>query len=115
MRFDLSAVWYLNGATEGTAMKYMVIERFKPGLTDSVYERFRGKGRMLPEGLSYIDSWLALDRTTCFQLMATDRYELFAEWISRWQDLVDFEIVPVQDSPSKTGATAARPDDPIFS
>jgi hypothetical protein len=96
-------------------MKYMVIEKFKPGLTDSVYERFREKGRMLPEGLFYIDSWLALDRTTCFQLMATDRYELFAEWTSRWQDLVDFEIVPVQNSPSQTGAAAARPHDPVFS
>jgi len=96
-------------------MKYMVIETFKPGQTDNVYERFREKGRMLPKGLVYIDSWLSRDRTKCFQLMATERHELFAIWISRWEDLVDFEIVPVEDSPAKTPAKADLPDDPVFS
>lgn len=96
-------------------MKYMVIETFKPGQTDKVYERFREKGRMLPEGLVYIDSWLSRDRTKCFQLMATDRRELFDGWISRWQDLVDFEIVPVADSPTQTKPGAAHSDEPVFS
>ena len=82
-------------------MKYMVFETFKPGMTDKVYERFKKKGRMLPDGLSYLDSWLSEDRTKCFQLMEADIYELFQEWIAKWNDLTDFEIVPVQDSPIK--------------
>jgi hypothetical protein len=82
-------------------MKYMVIENFKPSMTDKVYDRFREKGRMLPAGLDYIDSWLSLDRTKCFQRMAADRPELLDEWMRKWQDLIDFEIVPVQDSPTK--------------
>jgi len=85
-------------------MKFMVIEIFKPGMTDQVYERFRKKGRMLPPGLVYIDSWLSLDRTKCFQLMAGDRPELLDEWMGKWRDLVDFEVVPVQDSPTKKNA-----------
>ena len=82
-------------------MKYMVVETFKPGMTDKVYERFKKKSRMLPDGLSYLDSWLSKDRTKCFQLMETDRYELFREWIAKWNDITDFEIIPVQDSPTK--------------
>ena len=50
----------------------MVIERYKPGMTEQVYERYDKSGRMLPEGLVYLDSWLSEDRTTCFQLMETD-------------------------------------------
>lgn len=80
-------------------MRYMVIEAFKPGMTERVYARFREKGRMLPEGVHYIDSWLTLDRMKCFQLMAADRRELLDQWIARWHDLVDFEILPVEDSP----------------
>lgn len=83
-------------------MKYMVIETFKPGMTDQVYERFRAKGRMLPLGLVYIDSWLSRDRTRCFQLMAADRPEVLDAWMGKWQDLVDFEVVPVQNSPTRT-------------
>ena len=82
-------------------MKCMVIETFKPGKTDEVYKRFKKKGRLLPNGLKYIDSWLSLDRTKCFQLMETVKFELFAEWISNWNDLTDFEIIPVEDSPTK--------------
>ena len=86
-------------------MEFMVIEKFKPGKTDKVYERFREKGRMLPPGLVYIDSWLSLDRTKCFQLMATDRPELLDEWMGKWRDLVDFEVVPVQTSPTRQNET----------
>ena len=89
-------------------MEFMVIETFKPGMTDKVYERFRAKGRMLPPGLVYIDSWLSLDRTKCFQLMSSDRPELLDEWMGKWRDLVDFEVVPVQDSPTKKNGQATR-------
>jgi hypothetical protein len=56
---------------------------------------------MLPDGLKYIDSWLAEDGTRCFQLMETDDSELFNLWIEKWSDLVEFEIIPVLDSPTK--------------
>ena len=84
-------------------MKCMVIETFKPGKIDEVYERFKKKGRLLPTGLKYIDSWLSIDRTKCFQLMETEKSDLIEEWISNWDDLTDFEIIPVKDSPTKAG------------
>ena len=82
-------------------MKYMVIETFKSGMADKVYERFNDKGRALPDGLYYLDSWLSNDRTKCFQLMETDRFKLIEEWTVKWDDLIEFEIVSVQDSPTK--------------
>ena len=82
-------------------MKYMVIETFKAGMADKVYERFNEKGRMLPDGVYYLDSWLSNDRTKCFQLMEADRFELIEEWIAKWDDLTEFEVVSVQDSPTK--------------
>lgn len=82
-------------------MKYMVIEMFKPELKDKVYARFEAEGRMLPDGLKYVDSWLTEDGTRCFQLMETEDPELFNLWIEKWSDLVRFEIIPVLDSPIK--------------
>jgi hypothetical protein len=84
-------------------MLYMVIERFKPGAAVEVYRRAKEKGRMLPDGLEYIDSWVDLNFETCFQLMRTGNEALFQDWIGRWQDLVDFEIIPV-----RTSAEASR-------
>lgn len=83
-------------------MKCMVIEASKPKQIDKVYERFKKKGRLLPIGLKYIDSCLSIDRTKCFQLMETEKFNLLNEWISNWNDLTDFEIIPVEDSPKKT-------------
>ena len=82
-------------------MKCMVVETFRPGKVDEVYERFNEKGRMLSGGICYIDSWLSIDRTKCFQLMEADKIENFDKWISNWNDLIDFEIIPVEDSPTK--------------
>jgi hypothetical protein len=79
----------------GQRRRYMVMETFRPGAKAQVYERFRRQGRMLPEGLYYIDSWLEKDGNRCFQLMNTDRPELFPEWVSAWEDLVSFEIVEI--------------------
>jgi hypothetical protein len=79
-------------------MLYMVIERFKEGAAPDVYRRARDRGRMLPEGLEYVSSWIDLDFTTCYQLMRTDDVSLFAAWVEAWEDLVDFEIVPVRSS-----------------
>lgn len=75
-------------------MLYMVIERFKEGGV-SVYERFREKGRMMPDGLRYVDSWVEPSFERCYQLMETDDAALFPEWTKNWDDLMEFEIVPV--------------------
>ena len=76
-------------------MRYIVIENFRHG-PDPVYARAADRGRMLPPGLTYLDSWIderRLDR--CFQLMETGDPALFDDWIAAWSDLVEFEIVPV--------------------
>jgi hypothetical protein len=80
------------------SMRYMVIEKFKVGCSSAVYDRFREKGRMLPEGLIYIDSWVTTDRQKCYQLMETEDPRLFETWIANWSDLVDLEFVPVMSS-----------------
>jgi hypothetical protein len=77
-------------------MKYMVIETFATDCKDRVYKRFREKGRMLPEGLHYIDSWIELDGDRCFQLMETDSPDLFQQWIEAWKDLVSFEVIQLE-------------------
>ena len=79
-------------------MLFMVIERFKDGDAAAVFRRFRERGRMLPEGLRYLDSWVAADLSRCFQLMECDDAALFEQWISQWQDLVEFEVIPVVTS-----------------
>lgn len=78
-------------------MKYMVLETFRPGCKARVYERFQEKGRMLPEGLRYIDSWLEKDGDRCFQLMETDSPDLFDQWTVAWSDLVSFEIIELEN------------------
>ena len=76
----------------------MVIERFKEGSAPEVYRRFQEKGRLMPEGLEYISSWIDLDFKTCWQLMQTEDVTLFDMWIGNWRDLIDFEIVAVRTS-----------------
>ena len=77
-------------------MKYMVIETFASGCKARVYERFHKQGRMLPEGLHYLNSWLEKDGDRCFQLMESDSPRLFECWIDKWKDLVAFEVVPLE-------------------
>lgn len=77
-------------------MKYIVVETFRPGCKVVVYERFRQNGRMLPNGLRYIDSWLEKDGDRCFQLMETDSPELFETWTASWSDLVSFEVIELE-------------------
>lgn len=84
-------------------MKYMVIERFKSGGPEAVYERFARRGRMLPKGLVYLDSWVTRDRSVCYQLMETDDAALFGLWIAAWSDLVDFTVEPVMSSKEAAG------------
>lgn len=77
----------------------MVIETFLPGCKEKVYERFRQHGRMLPEGLAYLDSWLEKDGDRCFQLMETDDPSLVRTWSQRWEDLVSMEVIELGEKP----------------
>jgi len=89
-------------------MLYLVIERFKtPGALE-VYRRARTKGRSIPDGLEYVSSWVDLDFTRCWQLMKTDNVSLFDQWVEQWNDLVEFEIVPVQTSAEVMSAIAPK-------
>src|SRR5262245_56804709 len=76
-------------------MLYMVVEHFKNGDAQRVYERFRASGRVAPDGLNYITSWVDVKLERCFQLMETDDRALLDVWISHWEDLVDFDVFPV--------------------
>ena len=79
--------------------QYMVIENFLPGCKEEIYERFQQKGRMLPAGLTYVNSWLEKDGNRCFQLMETDDPSLFQVWFERWKDLAVMEIVELGEKP----------------
>ena len=79
-------------------MLFMVIEHFRAGRAPEVYRRFRERGRMAPEGLRYVTSWVDLEFKRCFQVMEADDEALFKEWTANWDDLIDFEIVPVRTS-----------------
>ena len=88
-------------------MLFMVIERFAPGRQAEVYRLVRERGRLLPDGLVYVDSWITADFARCFQLMECAEVNLLQEWVAEWGDLIEFEIVAVSQS-SATGAMMAR-------
>ena len=79
-------------------MLFMVIERFKNRDAVAVYRRSREQGRIMPEGLKYVGSWIEANFDRCFQLMECDDPRLFQQWVVRWQDLIEFEIIPVVPS-----------------
>ena len=74
----------------------MVVEKFKD--SSEIYRRLDEKGRMMPDGLKYVSSWIDADLKQCFQLMETDDFALFGQWTKNWNDLMDFEIIPVMTS-----------------
>ena len=78
-------------------MLYMILEQFRHGAAP-VYARFRERGRMAPEGLRYVSSWVTTDYASCYQVMECDDESLLHEWIAQWDDLVEFTIVPVVTS-----------------
>jgi hypothetical protein len=86
-------------------MLFMVVERFRNRDAGAVYRRFREKGRMLPNGLKYVDSWVEMNFDRCFQLMECDDVRLFQEWVAHWDDLVEFEIVAVNKSKDAAAMT----------
>lgn len=75
--------------------QYMVVERFKDGCWERAYARLHAEGRMLPEGLNYLNSWANREKQICYPLMETSDPGLFNLWFSRWIDLVEFELIPI--------------------
>jgi hypothetical protein len=86
----------------------MVIEHFRNGDAVSVYRRFRDRGRLAPEGLSYVSSWVNDNLSRCFQVMETEDRTLLDEWMESWSDLVEFEIHPVISSAEALERVAPR-------
>ncbi len=89
-------------------MLFMVIEHFRPGQAPEVYRRFRERGRQAPDDVTYVASWVDLEFRRCFQVMeAADESRLRA-WTRNWDDLVDFEIVPVRTSAEAAAVMGPR-------
>jgi hypothetical protein len=89
-------------------MLYMVVEHFKDA--PAIYRRLHEKGRMVPEGLEYVSSWIDVDLKTCWQLIRAKDQSLFRAWTDNWKDLMDFEIVPVRTSAEVRQMMASRGD-----
>ena len=86
----------------------MILERFKDGDAAPVYRRFRERGRLAPEGLRYVSSWVTDDMHVCYQVMECDDRTLLDQWIARWADIVDFEVIPVMTSSEAAERIAPR-------
>ncbi len=89
-------------------MLYMIIEHFKKGDPLPVYRRFRDRGRLAPDGLRYVTSWVTTDYRRCFQVMECDDINDLEAWIANWRDVTDFEIVPVVTSQEAQEALAPK-------
>ncbi len=79
-------------------MHYMITERFHPGKVKALYQRFAEKGRMLPEGVEYVNSWVSEDLNICWQIMTSRDRFLLDQWISQWSDLASFEVTALISS-----------------
>jgi hypothetical protein len=86
----------------------MVIERFRGQDAKPIYRRLKDSGRHMPEGLAFIESWVAADFSRCFQLMEADDPTLFQQWIAEWCDLMEFEVVPVSAGSQTAAALAGQ-------
>jgi hypothetical protein len=76
-------------------MLFMVIETFRNHDGKAIYERLRDRGRQMPDGLTFVNSWVSADLGRCFQIMETDDVTRLQRWISEWADLMSFEVVPI--------------------
>ena len=89
-------------------MLYMVIESFRGGDPVPVYRRFRERGRLMPDGIEYRGSWVADDLRRCFQIMECDDRRLLDEWIANWNDITEFEVIPVVTSAEAAALVSPR-------
>ena len=89
-------------------MLYLVLEHFRNGDPLPIYQRLRAEGRLMPEGLTYVSSWITEDLTRCYQVMETSDRTLLEEWIGRWSDLMEFEVLPVLSSAEVQGRLGPR-------
>ena len=89
-------------------MLYMIIETFKNRDAVPVYRRFRDHGRLAPDVLTYVSSWVTADMTRCYQVMECADPRLLEQWMARWSDLVDFEVLPVFTSAQAAEHIAPR-------
>ena len=86
----------------------MVIEEFRNHDAKSVYRRFHKAGRLMPDGVEFVNSWVTADLSRCFQLMECNDVARFQQWVAEWSDLIDFEIVPVISGKETAAALADR-------
>ena len=89
-------------------MLFMVVEKFRHQDAKPAYQRFRDKGRLMPEGVSFVGSWVSADLSRCFQLMEADSVARLQQWVSDWSDLVEFEVIPVVSGKETAEALASR-------
>ena len=89
-------------------MQYVIVERFRGGDPIPVYRRFRDRGRLAPEGLRYVASWVSHDLTVCYQVMECEDRALLDEWMAQWRDIVDFEVIPAMTSSEAVAVVAPR-------
>lgn len=89
-------------------MLYMVIETFRGGNPIPMYRRFRERGRLMPEGIEYQGSWVTEDLRRCFQVMKCADRRLLDEWMTNWNDITNFEVIPVVTSSEAAAAVAPR-------
>ncbi len=76
-------------------MQFMVIEHFRDGNARPVYRRFTAQGRLMPDGIAYVASWISADFSRCYQVMQAEDAVTLQQWVAAWSDLVEFEIIPV--------------------
>ena len=89
-------------------MYFVIVERFRGGDPVPVYRRFRDRGRLAPEGVRYVNSWVSTDLTTCYQVMECEDRGLLDEWLAHWSDIVEFEVIPAITSAEAVAAVAPR-------
>jgi hypothetical protein len=89
-------------------MLFVIVERFRDGNPVPVYRRFRDNGRMAPDGLRYVNSWVSADLTTCYQVMECDDRALLDQWMANWSDIMDFEGIPAMTSAQAAAAVAPK-------